>query len=288
MAAQTFKIAAIPADGVGKEVVAAGRRVLDTLAAQSEGKFAFDWEEFPWGSEYYEQTGKMMADDGLDTLKSFDAIYFGAVGWHNVPDHISLWGLRLNITQNFDQWANIRPVKFLPGVVSPLRKADDTELDWVVIRENSEGEYAGTESPKKQGTLWAGTDDGLVHVTTDDGKNWANVTPKMPEWSTVSIIDPSPHDATTAYVAVDRHRLDDFKPYIFKTTDLGKSWSTNHQWNPGGRIRPQRAGGPEAQRHALRRDRAWCLLLVRRWRALATIAIEPAAITHSRPGRQGR
>ena len=86
--------------------------------------------------------------------------------------------------------------------------------------------FALTESPKKQGTLWAGTDDGLVHVTTDDGKNWANVTPKMPEWSTVSIIDASPHDATTAYVAVDRHRLDDFKPYVFKTTDLGKSWST--------------------------------------------------------------
>jgi len=86
--------------------------------------------------------------------------------------------------------------------------------------------FALAESPKKQGTLWAGTDDGLVHVTTDDGKNWANVTPKMPDWSTVSIIDPSPHDATTAYVAVDRHRLDDFKPYIFKTTDLGKSWST--------------------------------------------------------------
>src|ERR1700742_1449700 len=143
MAAQTFKIAAIPADGVGKEVVAAGRRVLDTLAVQSDGKFAFAWEEFPWGCEYYEQTGGMMADDGLDILQGFDAIYFGAVGWRNVPDHISLWGLRLNITQNFDQWANIRPVKFLPGVVSPLRKADDTELDWVVIRENSEGEYAG-------------------------------------------------------------------------------------------------------------------------------------------------
>jgi photosystem II stability/assembly factor-like uncharacterized protein len=85
--------------------------------------------------------------------------------------------------------------------------------------------FALTESPKKQGTLWAGTDDGLVHVTTDDGKNWANVTPKMPEWSTVSIIDPSPHDANTAFVAVDRHRLDDFKPYVLKTTDLGKSWS---------------------------------------------------------------
>ncbi len=85
--------------------------------------------------------------------------------------------------------------------------------------------FALSESPKQQGTLWAGTDDGLVHVSTDDGKNWANVTPKMPEWSTVSIIDPSPYDGNTAYVAVDRHRLDDFKPYIFKTSNLGKSWS---------------------------------------------------------------
>jgi tartrate dehydrogenase/decarboxylase / D-malate dehydrogenase len=138
-----FKIAAIPADGVGKEVVAAGRKVLDTLAAQSQGRFAFEWTEFPWGCEYYEMTGRMMAADGLQTLQAFDAIYFGAVGWPGVPDHVSLWGLRLAITQNFDQWANIRPVKFLPGVVSPLRKADDYELDWVVVRENSEGEYAG-------------------------------------------------------------------------------------------------------------------------------------------------
>jgi photosystem II stability/assembly factor-like uncharacterized protein len=85
--------------------------------------------------------------------------------------------------------------------------------------------FALAESPVKEGTLWAGTDDGLMHVSADGGKNWANVTPKMPEWSTVSIIDPSPHDGTTAYVAVDRHRLDDFKPYIYKTADLGKSWS---------------------------------------------------------------
>jgi tartrate dehydrogenase/decarboxylase/D-malate dehydrogenase len=140
---RTFNIAAIPADGVGKEVVAAGRRVLDTLAALSGGRFTFEWTEFPWSCEYYEQTGRMMAADGLETLQAFDAIYFGAVGWENVPDHISLWGLRLAITQNFDQWANVRPVKFLPGVVSPLRKAVDTELDWVVVRENSEGEYAG-------------------------------------------------------------------------------------------------------------------------------------------------
>src|SRR3954465_11890478 len=139
----TFKIAAIPADGVGKEVVAAGRRVLDFLAAESNDRFRFQWEDFDWGSEDYARTGRMMAEDGLDTLQAFDAIYFGAVGWENVPDHISLWGLRLNITQNFDQWANIRPVKFLPGIQSPLRKADNTELDWVVVRENSEGEYAG-------------------------------------------------------------------------------------------------------------------------------------------------
>ncbi|MGY0056316.1 tartrate dehydrogenase [Streptomyces sp. LZ34] len=143
---RTFRIAAIPADGVGKEVVAAGRAVLDALAADSQGSdeaFAFAWEEFPWGCDFYERTGKMIDDDGLDRLKDFDAIYFGAVGWPTVPDHISLWGLRLKICQSFDQWANVRPVRFLPGVQSPLRKADDTELDWVVVRENSEGEYAG-------------------------------------------------------------------------------------------------------------------------------------------------
>ena len=85
--------------------------------------------------------------------------------------------------------------------------------------------FALAESPVKKRTLWAGTDDGLIHVTTDDGQHWSNVTPKMPEWSTVDLIDPSPHDGNTAYVAVDRHKLDDFKPYIFKTTDLGKTWS---------------------------------------------------------------
>ena len=145
------RIAAIPADGVGKEVIAAGRQVLDALAEQSggspdgsaTGSFGFEWQEFPWGSEYYAEHGRMMDPDGLDVLRGFDAIYFGAVGWENVPDHVSLWGLRLNITQNFDQWANVRPVTFLPGVESPLRKADRMPLDWVVVRENSEGEYAG-------------------------------------------------------------------------------------------------------------------------------------------------
>jgi tartrate dehydrogenase/decarboxylase/D-malate dehydrogenase len=142
-ATRAYKIAAIPADGVGAEVVAAGRAVLDALAAASGGAFAFEWTEFPWGCGYYQKTGRMMAADGLEVLRHFDAIYFGAVGWPTVPDHISLWGLRLAIAQNFDQWANVRPVHFHPGVVSPLRKADDIRLDWVVVRENSEGEYAG-------------------------------------------------------------------------------------------------------------------------------------------------
>jgi tartrate dehydrogenase/decarboxylase/D-malate dehydrogenase len=140
---QRFRIAAIPGDGVGQEVIAAGRTILDGLVAQSDRRFAFDWHELPWGSAYYGEHGVMMPTDGLDLLRGFDAIYFGAVGAKPVPDHVSLWGLRLNITQNFDQWANVRPVRFLPGVRSPLRDAETRELDWVVVRENSEGEYAG-------------------------------------------------------------------------------------------------------------------------------------------------
>lgn len=153
-ASRTFRIAVIPGDGVGKEVIAAGREVLDALAAGSTGgtgdtaAFAFDWQEFGWGCEYYARTGRMMASGGLEVLRDFDAIYFGAVGWPGVPDHVSLWGLRLAICQNFDQWANVRPVRFLPGVPSPLRGVDrdgagGSALDWVVVRENSEGEYAG-------------------------------------------------------------------------------------------------------------------------------------------------
>jgi tartrate dehydrogenase/decarboxylase/D-malate dehydrogenase len=141
-ASRTLRVAVIPGDGVGREVVAAGREVLGALAAGSAGAFAFDWHEFDWGCAYYGRTGRMMAEDGLAVLKEFDAIYFGAVGWPGVPDHVSLWGLRLAICQNLDQWANVRPVRFLPGVPSPLRAAGPG-LDWVVVRENSEGEYAG-------------------------------------------------------------------------------------------------------------------------------------------------
>src|SRR3984885_3858616 len=137
-----LSIAVIPGDGVGGEVIAVGKAVVEAAAARS-GAFGVRWTEFGWGCDYYTRHGRMMAADGLDQLRAFDAIYFGAVGWPSVPDHVSLWGLRLAICQNFDQWANVRPVRFLPGVRSPLRKADDTELDWVVVRENSEGEYTG-------------------------------------------------------------------------------------------------------------------------------------------------
>ena len=143
MEPQTFRVAAIPGDGIGPEVIAAGRAVLEAVASSSGGAFALEWEEFPWGCDYYQRTGQMMAADALSVLRGFDAIYFGAVGWPSVPDHVSLWGLRLAICQGFDQWANVRPVRFLPGVISPLRKADHVALDWVVIRENSEGEYVG-------------------------------------------------------------------------------------------------------------------------------------------------
>src|SRR6478609_2697911 len=139
---RTHSIAAIPADGIGPEVISAGVRVLEALAKRS-GDLAFNVKTFDWGSDYYKKHGVMMPADGLTELKKFDAIYFGAVGAPDVPDHITLWGLRLPICQGFDQYANVRPTKILPGVASPLRNVGVGDLDWVIVRENSEGEYAG-------------------------------------------------------------------------------------------------------------------------------------------------
>jgi len=137
-----YKIAAIPADGIGPEVIAAGLQVLEALAQRS-GDFQINTETFDWGSDYYKKHGVMMPADGLEQLKGFDAIYFGAVGAPDVPDHITLWGLRLPICQGFDQYANVRPTKILPGITSPLRNCGPGDLDWVIVRENSEGEYSG-------------------------------------------------------------------------------------------------------------------------------------------------
>ncbi len=136
------RIAVIPGDGVGKEVTAAGLAVLDALRGVSPG-LALDVESFPWGSDYYRAHGRMMPEDGLDTLRGFDALYFGAVGDAEIPDHVTLWGLRLAICQGFDQYANVRPARVLAGIDSPLRAARPGDLDLVIVRENSEGEYAG-------------------------------------------------------------------------------------------------------------------------------------------------
>lgn len=143
MSKQTFRIAVIPGDGIGKEVVPVGLQMLQALAQTSNGALAFVFEEFAWGCAYYLEHGVMMAPDGLDRLRDFDAIYFGAVGWPDVPDHIALWGLRLAICQGFDQYACVRPGVLLPGIESPLRDGTPESIDFVVVRENSEGEYAG-------------------------------------------------------------------------------------------------------------------------------------------------
>ncbi len=134
------RIAAIPGDGIGPEVISAGLEALEALAKR-DGGLSIRVERFPWSSEYYLEHGHYIPEGGLEALRGFDAIFFGAVGSRRVPDHVSLWGLRLAIAQGFDQYANVRPARLLPGVKSPLARHGG--IDWVVVRENSEGEYAG-------------------------------------------------------------------------------------------------------------------------------------------------
>ncbi|MEM6944219.1 MAG: isocitrate/isopropylmalate family dehydrogenase, partial [Pseudomonadota bacterium] len=137
-----YQIAAIPADGIGPEVIEAGAEVLAALEAR-QGDVAFELTRFGWGSEHFKRHGAMMPKDGLERLRAFDAIYFGAVGAPDVPDHVTLWGLRLPICQGFDQYANVRPTRILPGISAPLKDLGLGDLDWVIVRENSEGEYSG-------------------------------------------------------------------------------------------------------------------------------------------------
>jgi tartrate dehydrogenase/decarboxylase / D-malate dehydrogenase len=139
---KTYTLAAIPGDGIGTEVIAAGVEVLNALAKR-EGTFAFKVDHFDWGGDYYKRHGVMMPADGRDQIKNHDAILFGSAGHPDIPDHITLWGLRLAICQPFDQYANVRPTRILKGITSPLRAVSGPELDWVIVRENSEGEYAG-------------------------------------------------------------------------------------------------------------------------------------------------
>ena len=139
---KTVNIALIPGDGIGPEVVAEGVKVLQTIE-KLDPALSFSFTEFPWGCEYYLEHGKMMADDGIEQLKEFDAIYLGAVGYPGVPDHISLWDLLLKIRKEFDQYVNVRPITLLNPALTPLKDKTEKEIDFLVIRENSEGEYAG-------------------------------------------------------------------------------------------------------------------------------------------------
>jgi tartrate dehydrogenase/decarboxylase/D-malate dehydrogenase len=147
---KTYRIAAVPGDGIGTEVIAAGVAVLQALA-EREGGFTIETETFPWGADYYLEHGQMMPDDGRELLMPFDAIYFGSAGDPRIPDHITLWQLRLNICQGFDQYANVRPTRVLPGVECPLAGVGPGDFDWVIVRENSEGEYAGVGGRAHQG-----------------------------------------------------------------------------------------------------------------------------------------
>jgi len=151
----TYRIAVIPGDGIGKEVVPAGIRVLEKVGSRFGLSFA--WDEFDWSCETYARTGRMMPEDGLERIKGHDAIFLGAVGFPGVPDHVSLWGLLIPIRREFRQYVNLRPVRLFDGVPSPLAGREPGDIDYYVVRENNEGEYSNSG-----GRLYAGTDEEVV------------------------------------------------------------------------------------------------------------------------------
>ena len=147
---KTYRVATIPGDGIGKEVIPAGQQVLQALAA-AENTFAFEFENFAWGGDFYREHGVMMPADGLQALLGKDAILFGSAGDPHIPDHVTLWGLRLKICQGLDQYANVRPTRILPGIDAPLKRCAAEDLNWVIVRENTEGEYSGVGGRMHQG-----------------------------------------------------------------------------------------------------------------------------------------
>ena len=148
---KNYRIATIPGDGIGQEVVPPGMLVLEA-AAEKHG-FSLTWDHFPWSCAYYKETGRMMPADGLTQIRHHDAIYLGAVGFPGVPDHVSLWGLLIPIRREFRQYANVRPVRLMPGIESPLRNRNPGDIDFYVVRENNEGEYTDIG-----GRLYTGSD----------------------------------------------------------------------------------------------------------------------------------
>jgi tartrate dehydrogenase/decarboxylase/D-malate dehydrogenase len=147
---RTYRIAVIPGDGIGKETVPEGLRVLDAAAR----RFGFDLQlaHYDWSCETYRQTGRMMPEDGLDRLRDSDSIFLGAVGWPGVPDHVSLWGLLIPIRRGFDQYVNLRPCRLMPGVRTPLAGRGPEDIDFYVVRENTEGEYSSVGGRMFEGT----------------------------------------------------------------------------------------------------------------------------------------
>ncbi|MPZ71351.1 MAG: tartrate dehydrogenase [Actinobacteria bacterium] len=150
MSSTRHRIAVIAGDGIGSEVVPAAQRLLD--AAGKRFGFQLEWTDFDWSCEYYSRTGRMMPEDGLDQLSEFDQIFLGAVGYPGVPDYVSLWGLLIPIRRRFQQYINLRPIKLLRGIESPLRKIPPSGIDFLVVRENNEGEYS-----EAGGRLFRGT-----------------------------------------------------------------------------------------------------------------------------------
>ena len=157
MTQYNYKIAVIPGDGIGKEVMPEGVRVMDAVAQKFGIGLQWDWFDFA-SADYYLEHGKMMPDDWFETLKQYDAIYFGAVGWPDVvPDHISLWDSLLKFRRDFDQYVNLRPCRLIPGVKAPLAGRKPGDIDFYVVRENTEGEYSSVG-----GTMFAGTEREVV------------------------------------------------------------------------------------------------------------------------------
>ncbi|RQW65100.1 tartrate dehydrogenase [Vibrio viridaestus] len=146
----TVKIAVIPGDGIGKEVIPEGMRVINKVAKKH--RVNIEWTHFDWSCETYHRTGRMMPEDGLDTLQQFDAIYLGAVGYPGVPDHISLWGLLLPIRRSFEQYVNLRPVRLFDGIPCPLANKKPGDIDFYVVRENVEGEYSSIGGIQYEGS----------------------------------------------------------------------------------------------------------------------------------------
>lgn len=150
-----YSIATIPGDGIGQEVIPIGQHAAEAAAAKHG--FTLNWTEFDWSCQRYAETGRMMPDDGVDQVRAHDAIYLGAVGWPGVPDHVSLWGLLIPLRRQLDLWANVRPVRLLKGVQSPLAGRTPEEIDFIVVRENVEGEYS-----EIGGRLYHGTDQEMA------------------------------------------------------------------------------------------------------------------------------